>query len=569
MEKKPQINTNSPQPYQLHTQNPDHLTLNYESLLFTVMGGVKLEGLHQLRCTLKAEHQLRYFRHSLDLYHNGQLESYIRKSAQKLELGPSYLETALNHLINQLEDYRLAAIAEQNKAIEKKILSTEEIAEAFDLLRTPNLLLRTNEYLNLSGIVGEEQNRLIMYIIFTTRLMNRPLHAVSIGSSGAGKSHLQEKVAECIPIEDIISNTSLTGTALYYYEINELVHKLLLFEDLDGLSKDALLAWRELMSKLFISRSLPNKNSSGKSKTEKLIVNGPACTGGCTTNEALYEDNANRCFYIYIDESKTQDKKVMEYQCNKSAHLIDAYQEQAAKNLLQNAQRLLRNIAVKNPFAPYLKLPDAVFKPRRTNAHYLGFIEAITFYKQYQRRWINADTGEIVYDPSTANSPPPQDLDVSQLFVETTIEDIEEANELMKPILIRKADELSGTLRTYLENIKNHLHKTQSIYFTSAEIRKILGTANSTITYYNALLLKQGYLQRNEKLEQEEKKKGYKTHVYQIAEIEDFNLLQSKIMNTLSTCVYNMKAANPSSTGNTAKTNTKQAKLTKLSQTNK
>ena len=55
--------------------------------------------------------------------------------------------------------------------------------------------------------------------------MNRPLHIICFGSSGAGKSHLQEKVAELIPKEDVFGNTSLTGTALYYYEKHELKHK--------------------------------------------------------------------------------------------------------------------------------------------------------------------------------------------------------------------------------------------------------------------------------------------------------------------------------------------------------
>lgn len=530
---------------QLNITNPQNLTLSYETLLFTIMGGIKLEGLHQLRCTLRVEHKLRAFRHSLDLYNNGQLDGFIRKSAQKLELGPSYIDTAINHVINNLENYRLQAIAEQNKPIEKKQLTETEITEAFELLTTKNLIQTTNELIGLSGVVGEELNRLIMYLVFTSRKMNRPLHIISFGSSGAGKSHLQEKVSELMPPEDVVGNTSLTGTALYYYEKHELKHKLLLFEDLDGLKEDSLYAWRELMSKRFISRSMPYKDSNGNTKTKQLIVEGPLSTAGCTTHESVYEDNANRCFLIYVDESKEQDKKIMEYQCNLSAGLIDVYKEQETKHLLQNAQRLLKNITVKNPFAPYLQLPDVVFKPRRTNAHYLQFIEAITFYKQYQRRWINSETGEVIYDPSTAKTPPNADLDLTQLFIETTIEDIEEANDLLKNILIRKSDELTGGLRSYLESVKHYLYKIQASYFTNTMIKQSLNVANSTIKRYNNLLLEQGYIKRNEKLEQEEKKKGYKTHVYEITSIEDYSALQSNVMNALNTCIYTIKEQTP------------------------
>lgn len=50
---------------------------------------------------------------------------------------------------------------------------------------------------------------------------------------------------------------------------------------------------------------------------------------------------------------------------------------------------------VRNPYAEQLQLPADVFKPRRTNAHYLAFIEAVTFYHQYQRtERVDEDTGE-------------------------------------------------------------------------------------------------------------------------------------------------------------------------------
>lgn len=81
-----------------------------------------------------------------------------------------------------------------------------------------------------------------------------------------------------------------------------------------------------------------------------------------------------------------------------------------------------------------------MFKQRRTNAHYLALIEVITFYKQFQREQkLDEATGEI--------------------FIETTIEDIEEANTLLKQIWLRKSDELNGATRSYFEQLKQHLVK--------------------------------------------------------------------------------------------------------------
>jgi hypothetical protein len=75
----------------------------------------------------------------------------------------------------------------------------------------------------------------------------------------------------------------------------------------------------------------------------------------------------------------------MEYQRKLSAGKIDTTQEYQVQELLKNTQRVLQPVQIRNPFAEQLKIPNEVFKPRRTNAHYLAFIEVVTFYHQYQR----------------------------------------------------------------------------------------------------------------------------------------------------------------------------------------
>ncbi len=150
-----------------------------------------------------------------------------------------------------------------------------------------------------------------MYLIFTSRKREAPLHIVSLGSSGIGKTHLQEKVGELIPEEDRIEITTLSENAFYYFGLKRQKHlqnKLILIEDLDG-AEDVLYPLRELQSKKRISKTVVHKNTKGETRTVHLTVEGPVSVSGCTTKESLYEDNANRSFLIYIDESKDQDEK--------------------------------------------------------------------------------------------------------------------------------------------------------------------------------------------------------------------------------------------------------------------
>ena len=74
----------------LKASNPDQLIYENEILQLTVLGGIKLEGLDRMRSTLKVQLQQSSrppVRHNLDLYNDTQLEKFIRKCAEKLEIG--------------------------------------------------------------------------------------------------------------------------------------------------------------------------------------------------------------------------------------------------------------------------------------------------------------------------------------------------------------------------------------------------------------------------------------------------------------------------------------------------
>lgn len=438
----------------LNVNNKDYITYQYEQLRFGLLGGLKIEGLERMRVTLKVEYNQQAVRHNLDLYNQESIDKLVRRCAERFTLGTFYLTTAFAQLINELETYRIEQLktlmAEKQTA---KLLTEPERLEAEEFLQQPALLQNTNELIGKSGVIGEETNRLLMYLVFTSRKREEPLHVISLGSSGTGKTHLQEKVGELMPPEEVISITSLSGNALYYFGRQELKHKLILIEDLDG-AGDVLYPLRELQSKKLITKSVVYKNQAGESQTIHLRVEGPVCVAGCTTKESIYEDNSNRSFLLHLDESSHQDERIMHYQRLKSAGKIDAFEQEKVKRLLQNVQRALQPITVRNPYAELLQMPPSVFKPRRTNAHYLAFIEAITFYHQFQRvQKADKDTGEV--------------------YIETTIDDIREANQLIGEMLVRKSDELSGSCRDYFEQLKTLLKQQGSTVFTNRDMRTL------------------------------------------------------------------------------------------------
>lgn len=487
----------------LNTQNPDYLLYQYEQIHFEILGGIKLDVLNTMRATIKVKHFNAEQRHTLDLYNNNALHRFLKTTAEHLEVGIQYIQKATGALINELESYRLKEIEKQKQSmVAVKPLSEAEIQQAKELLQTKKLLQATNDLLGKSGIVGEDINRLIMYLIFTTRKLNNPLHIISLAGSGTGKSYLQEKVSQCIPEEDKKEITALSPNSFYYQGQLDLKHKLILLEDLTG-AESSLYPIRELQSKKYIIKEVSHKNAKGDTVTITKKVEGPVCIAACTTNEQIYEDNANRSFLIYLDDSQEQDKRIMDYQRKSFAGKVDKSEEQQTKTLLQNAQRLLKPVTVINPYAEYLQLPAAVFKKRRTNAHYLQFIEAITFYKQWQRHeQVNKETGE--------------------LYIETAIEDIQEANELIKPVLLRKSDELNGATRNHLELLKNYLKEKQHTEFKTKEVRAHYRLNVNSQKMYMMHLIQNGYIKKNTG----NKKQGF---TYSIVNVNEYKILEEQI----------------------------------------
>jgi hypothetical protein len=456
----------------LNTDKPEFLIWNHDQVQVSVLGGIRMDGLERMKVTVKVECGEQVIRHNLDIYNDEALGRLIKKCAEGFSKGSGYMGDLFSMLVNDLEAYRLEEFKKGTKVEVRSPLHPDKEKLIMAFLKSPDLMVRTNDLIGRSGVVGEELNRLIMYLVFTSRKREHPLHVISLGSSGTGKSHLQEKVGELIPDEDKIEITTLSENAFYYFGQQELKHKLILIEDLDG-AQEVLYPLRELQSKRVITKTIAYKNSNGQTQSVHLKVEGPVSVAGCTTKERVYEDNANRSFLLYLDESPEQDNRIMNYQRKKSAGRINVRIEQEAKTFLQDVQRLLQPVSIRNPFAERLVLPVQVFKARRTNAHYLAFIEVITFYNQHQRQ-VKTDN------------------DTGERYIETTLEDIKQANQLMKEILLRKSDDIPGGCRNYLERLK----AVGLNEFTNKEISKTLRFPISTVKRHNLVLLQTGYLKR-------------------------------------------------------------------------
>ena len=507
---------------QLNTKNQELLTYTTTELRITILGGIRVSGLDRLKVTLKVikqgdQNQIPV-RYSLDLYHAKQVEQLTETIAQQLEISSSKAMKIISKMTTELEVYRQNRMeALKPKTTENYKMSDEETHAAVQYLKSKKLLTNTKNDITASGIIGEQSNAMTGFVVNISRKRSKPLHVMYLGSSGSGKTHLQEGLAQLIPKEDRIEATGLSDQSLYYEGL-KLKGKILFIEDLDG-AENVMYIIRELQSKGRITKRVAWRDNKGNTKTIEVVAEGPVVISSCTTKEKLYEDNANRCILLYIDQSREQDKKVMDYMKAKSTGKIIESEQEDIRKRMQNIQRMLKPIKVYNPFV--IELPPEVFKPRRSLPLLLGFIESLTFYHQYQR--------QRVYTDSKGNPIEP--------YIESTVEDIENSFALMKEVLFSKSDELSKAAREFLERLKKEVKQGDTFY--TKEIRKKFRISASGLQRYMGELQSYGYV----KVKNGSRYRGFE---YIITDYSEYENLRQSIEKLFEAILLNIrKISNP------------------------
>jgi hypothetical protein len=180
-----------------------------------------------------------------------------------------------------------------------------------------------------------------------------------------------------------------------------------------------------------------------------------------TTAVDMDYETQNRFITLTIDESEEMTERILENQrALETLEGIQRRREQeriAAKH--QNAQRLLKPLAVVNPYAPKLTFPAKTLRARRDHKKYLGIIKAIAFLYQYQRE-VKTYTLEGETLP----------------YIEVEPGDIEKANRLAGEILGQTVGELSAPSRALLGIIRDMAKdKGRAYRFTRRDIREFSG----------------------------------------------------------------------------------------------
>lgn len=460
----------------LQVLNPHFITFQNELFTVDVLGGVDLMQLERMVCTLRVSYKdYPPMRTTLDLYNDSQADKLIRSICDKWELKLLEVSKTVHTFITELESYKLHQINYPQLKDQPFELTGEEQQAAVKYLSDKNLITRLKDDFHKIGILGEDENALILFLAMASHRFENPFSALCLAKSAIGKSYLLNKLAECMPKGSYSFHTQISENALYYFDSSELNGKVLFVEDMDWTTEMLTpLATLQTQGKLIKTRATKNKDGLLHSTT--FEVRGKLCLIAAAYSERSPERLSLPFLCLHLNHSQAQDALIMDYQKRCKAGQIDRAMIAQTARRLQSVIASLEPIGVINPYAPLIELPEDLPHPRKTLMLLLDFIDVVTFFHQHQReQQVNEQTGEV--------------------YIQTTPQDIELAFALLKNSLLHKADELSTSARGFYNWLKKFLAEAKTKEFTALDIRKAKAIHPRTLNRYLQELTLFNYVQ--------------------------------------------------------------------------
>jgi hypothetical protein len=491
----------------LDIHNEQKISLETEHLLFEVLGLLPLDfGEMNICLHISNKSALWKYRQKINLYDYRETEKLCMYMQEIYQVDAGILEVDLLTLTRLLEEHRdqiYLDIRNKHGSLKRSELSPVQEAIALDILQEKDLLNRINKLIGNTGIIGEEKNRMAMFIIASSYKMPYSLHGIVQGVSGSGKSHLINSISSSMPQEDVLDLTRITPKSLYNFNEDDLMNKVFIIQDFDGVDQEAQLAFRELQSLGYINSLCTKKDRYGNHLASQRKVKAHFSSLVATTHSNLYYDTLSRSILLGIDESERQTDRIIEAQSSLLAGSVSKSDHESASLFLRNIIRVLKSYEVINPYAPHIKLPVESKMKRRLNQQFQYFVAQITLLHQFQR-----------------------DVDKQNRII-STVEDIKQAIKYFFEPVVLKVDELDSSTRQFFENLKIYVNeKGRKSCFIQREVRLSLKLAKTRLAWYIKQLLELEYIE----IVDGSSNRGYK---YKITYWDDQDKLKKYIQENL------------------------------------
>jgi hypothetical protein len=249
------------------------------------------------------------------------------------------------------------------------------------LARAPDILALVAAELVEAGVVGESRNGRLLYLIVTSRLLERPCSAVVKGPSAGGKSFLVEQVLALFPASAYHALSAMSDRALAY-DREPLVHRMLVLYEAAGLGGDlATYLMRSLLSEGRIRYATVERAKTGL--RDRLIErDGPTGLITTTTAASLHPENETRLISLTVTDTPDQTRAVMVAAANGRSGTRDRTDWHELQDWLAAG-----DVEVVVPFAPALAelVPPVAVRMRRDFPTFLALVRTHALLHQLSR----------------------------------------------------------------------------------------------------------------------------------------------------------------------------------------
>ena len=466
--------------------NDNDIRITLGSRCYRVRGLEKNKSADVLKVNLLCSNDHGLHVDSFDLYSAKHRQHFTKLAAVELAVEDAVIKHDMGRVLLQLETVQHQAETETEHTTTVTLTESER-DEALALLHDPDLLDRVLNDFDRCGVVGEHTNKLVGYLAAGSRKLDRPLAVMIQSTSAAGKSSLMEAVLNLMPEEERVQFSAMTGQSLFYMGETNLKHKILASAEEEGAS-NASYALKLLQSEGEITIASTGKDeATGDLVTKEYKVEGPVMLFLTTTAIDIDEELLNRCVVLAVNESREQTQAI--HQAQRQRRTLAGLQAKQEKDRLvklhRNAQRLIKPMAVINPYADQLTFLDDKTRTRRDHEKYLTLIDSIALLHQYQRPIKHLHNDDQTLD-----------------YIEVQLSDIETANRLAHDVLGRTLDELPPQTRKLLTQIQRMVNEVceqeklaQKDYrFSRKTIRAYTGWSDGQLKIHCSRLTEMEYL---------------------------------------------------------------------------
>jgi len=464
------------------------------------VSGVKDVFVNNLRVNVKAMLRLcpaagdtteEKFYDNLDLYSSRSRASYSMSLSKIFDVEPARVEKDLISILEYLEEERDRKLnPDPEKEAEK--MTEEEIALGMQLLTSEDIYQEIIDDMTTLGYVGEEENKLLVWLAGISRLASKPLSVFIQSPASTGKSFLLEILLKLLPESSAEWITSMSDQAFNYMAEEDFLDKIFMLGE--ALHNDIIEGYiRQMQSENRISRKVTVKDpKSGMMKT--TTVKHDVRLGFMQTSTAMRVniENLSRCLVLKVDASKEQTEKVQAMQRFKASYEGYLEEKHIVPEIIKKhiaAQKLLKKIPVFNPFENYIRFPSTRSVMRRGQTQFLGLLHASCVGRQMQKKPVEK------LDPYTG--------ELEQVF-ECDLTDYEKVRSLfINGKLLQQDEDLSSSVIKLYENIRNLVVERgkkeniepESISFIQSEVREITCLGHESVKRYMRILVEYEYIQ--------------------------------------------------------------------------